>query len=248
MTEQRLVTGLHGVRAALRDHAEQVLELWVDAARHDQRLREIRQLAGKRGVAAQAVARKTLDRIAGGPRHQGVVARLKGSGAFPEQDLDKLLENLDEPAFLLVLDGVQDPHNLGACLRSADGAGVHAVIVPRDRSVGLTPTVAKVASGAAGEVPLVRVTNLARTLNKLREHHGIWLVGTSGDAPRSLYEQDLRGPLALVMGAEGEGMRRLTTEACDYLVHLPMRGGVESLNVSVATGICLYEALRQRAG
>jgi 23S rRNA (guanosine2251-2'-O)-methyltransferase len=187
-----------------------------------------------------------LERIAGEGRHQGVVARLKGSGTWDERDLDELLHGLEDAPFLLILDGVQDPRNLGACLRGADAAGVHAVIVPRDRSAGLSPTVSKVACGAVERVPLVRVTNLARTLKRLREQHGVWLVGTSGDAEQSLYALDLRGPLGIVMGAEGEGMRRLTREACDHLVHLPMRGGVESLNVSVASGICLYEALRQR--
>jgi len=247
VTEQRLVTGLHGVCAALRQHPEQVLALWVDGARRDQRLGELLDLAERHGITPQSATRKTLDRLAGGSRHQGAVARLRGTGARDEAFLDSLLDGLDQAPLLLILDGVQDPHNLGACLRSADAAGVQAVIAPKDRSVGLTPVVTKVASGAVEHIPLVRVTNLARTLKRLRDRYGVWLVGATGAAEKSLYELDLCGPLGLVMGAEGEGMRRLTAESCDYLARLPMRGSVESLNVSVATGICLYEALRQRA-
>ncbi len=246
MTDTRIVAGLHSVRSALRHTPEGMLELWVDAARHDQRLQEILRLARAAGVSVQPVAKKTLDKLAGDSRHQGVVARLRGGGAHDERFLDELLANLDAAPFLLILDGVQDPHNLGACLRSADAAGVHAVIAPKDRSAGLTHTASKVASGAAEHVPFVQVTNLARTLRRLRDGHGIWLVGASGDAEKSLYELDLKGPLGIVMGAEGEGMRRLTAEACDFLASLPMRGSVESLNVSVAAGVCLYEAARQR--
>ncbi|MCP4283408.1 MAG: 23S rRNA (guanosine(2251)-2'-O)-methyltransferase RlmB, partial [Gammaproteobacteria bacterium] len=163
-----------------------------------------------------------------------------------ESALENLLINLDEPPFLLILDGVQDPHNLGACLRSADGAGVHAVIAPKDRSVGLTPVVRKVASGAAESTPFFQVTNLARTLKQLKRDYNLWLVGTAGESEQNMYTADLTGPLALVMGGEEKGMRRLTRDSCDYLVRLPMHGAVESLNVSVATGVCLYEALRQR--
>ncbi len=246
MTDIRTLAGLHSVRSALRHAPERILELWVDAARHDQRLQEILRLARAAGVSAQPVARKTLDKLAGDARHQGVVARRRGGGAHDERFLDDLLANLDAAPFLLILDGVQDPHNLGACLRSADAVGVHAVIAPKDRSVGLTHAASKVASGAAEYVPFVRVTNLARTLRRLRDEQGVWLVGASGDADKSLYQLDLKGPLGIVMGAEGEGMRRLTAEACDFLASLPMRGSVESLNVSVATGVCLYEALRQR--
>ena len=192
-----------------------------------------------------AVDRVRLDRLAGGhARHQGVVASVSVNATSP--DLDDVLAALSEPALLLVLDGVQDPHNLGACLRVADGAGAHAVIAPKDRAVGLNATVVKVASGAADTVPYVTVTNLARTLRELRERD-IWCVGTSDDADKQIYAVDLRVPLALVLGAEGDGMRRLTRETCDVLASIPMHGSVESLNVSVACGICLFEARRQRA-
>jgi 23S rRNA (guanosine2251-2'-O)-methyltransferase len=186
-----------------------------------------------------------LDRVVPGVNHQGVAARSATPTAGNERDLDDLLDRLVEPAFLLVLDGVQDPHNLGACLRTCDAAGAHAIIAPRDNAVGLTPAACKVASGAAGRVPYIQVTNLARTLRRLQEQ-GVWLVGTAGEAETSLFDADLRGPLALVMGGEERGLRRLTREHCDLLVSLPMIGRVESLNVSVATGVALYEALRQR--
>ena len=189
-----------------------------------------------------------LEQLAGGERHQGVAAELVPRAADPETLLEEALESVTGAApLLLVLDGVTDPHNLGACLRSADAAGVAAVIVPRDRAAGLTPVVRKVAAGAAETVPLVQVVNLARTLRDLRDR-GVWLVGTADDAPRTLYDVDLRGPTTLVLGSEGEGMRRLTREACDELVSIPMAGAVESLNVSVATGVALYEAVRQRRG
>jgi 23S rRNA (guanosine2251-2'-O)-methyltransferase len=187
-----------------------------------------------------------LDTRQPGVNHQGVVATTQAPAALDEKALKTLIEDLQEPPLLLILNGVQDPHNLGACLRSADAAGVHAVIAPKDRSVGLTPTACKVASGAAETVPLVQVTNLARTLRWLQDEAGIWVVGTAGETDTLLYDADLQGPLALVMGAEGKGMRRLTREACDALVCLPMAGSVESLNVSVAAGICLFEAVRQR--
>jgi len=178
-------------------------------------------------------------------RHQGVIGRLQPSRERNERDLELLLDGLEHPPFLLVLDGVQDPHNLGACLRTADAAGVDAVIAPRDRAAGLTATACKVACGAAQTVPFIRVTNLARTLGRLQKA-GIWLVGAAGEEDRELYQADLTGPLAIVVGGEGRGLRRLTRERCDLLVSIPMAGIVESLNVSVATGICLYEALRQR--
>lgn len=236
------IFGLHAVIAALRSGRE-CRRLWLQDSRRDQRLQDIVARAEAGGIAIQRVARRQLDELAGSPGHQGVVGEF-GAAAHPES-LEDLLDSLDEPPFLLVLDGVQDPHNLGACLRTADAAGVHAVIAPRDRACGITPVVRKVAAGAAETVPFYMVTNLARTLRDLKAR-GIWLTGTAGEAERSLYEADLTGPMALVMGAEGEGMRRLTREACDHLVRLPMLGSVESLNVSVATGICLFEALRQR--
>ena len=188
-----------------------------------------------------------IARAADGVNHQGVLAWVRSPKPRLEKDLPDLLQGLDRPPFLLILDGVQDPHNLGACLRTADAAGVHAVIAPKDNAAGLTPTVCKVASGAAETVAYVQVTNLARAMDRLKEQ-GIWLTGTAGEATTDVYQADLKGPLGLVMGAEGSGLRRLTRERCDHLVRLPMLGRVESLNVSVATGICLYEALRQRGG
>ncbi len=246
MPDADLVAGLHAVRTALSHSAEDVHELWYDSKRRDRRLREILEQARRARLIPHPVERGELDRITQGANHQGVAARVSAPSALGENTLNTLLDDLQVPPLLLVLDGVQDPHNLGACLRTADAAGVHALIAPRDHAVGLTPVVRKVASGAAGRVPYVQVTNLARTLRQLRDK-GVWLIGTAGEAKQNLYSADLKGPLALVMGGEGKGMRRLTRECCDLLVHLPMRGVVESLNVSVATGVVLYEALRQRA-
>lgn len=237
------IFGLHAVNAALRSGRECV-RLWLQDNRRDARLGEIETRAQKLGVPIERVSRQELDRLADDTRHQGAVGEF-GQAVGPDS-LEELLDNLDQPAFLLVLDGVQDPHNLGACLRTADAAGVHAVIAPKDRACGITPVVRKVAAGAAETVPFFAVTNLARTLKDLKQR-GVWLAGTTGDADQSLYQLDLTGPLAIVMGAEGEGMRRLTAESCDWLAKLPMAGSVESLNVSVATGICLFEALRQRS-
>jgi 23S rRNA (guanosine2251-2'-O)-methyltransferase len=239
--------GIHAVRALLARHAHRVRQLWLsyggDAVT---RLQEIRALAEQAGVVMRAADHTELDRLADGERHQGVVAEVLPRADDPETQLEEALEALgDTPGLLLVLDGVTDPHNLGACMRSADAAGVAAVIVPRDRAAGLTPIVRKVAAGAAESVPLVAVVNLARTLRDLKER-GLWLVGTTDDAQRTLYDVDLTGPTVLVMGSEGEGMRRLTREACDDLVSIPMAGAVESLNVSVATGVALFEAVRQR--
>lgn len=248
MSRSDLLYGLHAVQAALRADRP-VAELWVKAGRHDRRMQAVVHLARQRDIAIHDADRAGLEALVGDVRHQGLVARLDlaATGAQLADNFRALLAGLEEPPFLLVLDGVQDPHNLGACLRTANAAGVHAVIAPRDRAVGLTPAVRKVASGAAETTPFIRVTNLARTLRELKEA-GIWLVGTAGEAGSSLYEADLKGPLALVLGAEGSGLRRLTAEQCDYLVCLPMAGTVESLNVSVAAGICLYEAVRQRSG
>jgi 23S rRNA (guanosine2251-2'-O)-methyltransferase len=239
--------GINSARSALKFGAEQVAELWLDRRRRDQRLAELAGLARKAGVPVRQLDRDTLDAAAGGANHQGVVAWVTAPAARPVQDLDALLAGLDHPPLLLILDGVTDPHNLGACLRSADAAGADAVIAPRDKAVGLTPVAVKVASGAADSVPFIQVTNLARTLERLKDA-GVWLVGTSDAAVGSLFATDLRGPLGLVLGGEGSGLRRLTREHCDLLVSLPMRGRVESLNVSVAAGVCLYEALRQRGG
>lgn len=239
------VAGIHSVRTALKHGGEGVAEVWLERSRRDGRLREIAALARQAGIGIRQVERDEIDRAAQGVNHQGALAWVRAPGARSEHDLLEILDNAAGPPFLLILDEVQDPHNLGACLRSADAAGVHAVIAPRDNAVGLTPTVCKVASGAAETVPYVQVTNLARAMDKLKGQ-GIWLIGTAGEAQTSLFETDLRGPLGLVMGNEGRGLRRLTRERCDLLVRLPMRGRVESLNVSVAAGICLYEALRQR--
>ncbi|MCP1675020.1 23S rRNA (guanosine2251-2'-O)-methyltransferase [Natronocella acetinitrilica] len=239
------VVGIHGVRAALKYDPARVDGVWVERGRRDRRMEQVRELAQRAGVKVYAASRRELDAMAEGAVHQGVVARLRGERPLDEGDLERLLDGLAEPAFLLVVDQVQDPHNLGACLRSADAAGVHAVIAPRDRAVGLTPVVHKVASGATRTTPFIQVTNLARTLEGIKRR-GVFLVGCAGEADHSLYQQDLTGPIALVMGAEGEGMRRLTREHCDFLVRIPMVGHVESLNVSVATGIVLFEALRQR--
>lgn len=247
MSGKQIIYGLHAVQALLDKEPDSLTAVWLDRGRQDKRIQAIFNQAKKVGVTINKVERKELDELCGHSQHQGVAAESQVSGAWDEARLMALLDGLDEPPFLLVLDGVTDPHNLGACLRSADGAGVHAVIAPKDNACTLTGTVRKVASGAAESVPFVQVTNLARTLERLKER-GIWLVGTTGAADQSLYQTDLKGPLAVVMGAEGQGMRRLTAEACDFLVSLPMLGRVESLNVSVTTGICLYEAVRQRGG
>jgi 23S rRNA (guanosine2251-2'-O)-methyltransferase len=241
---QAWVVGLHAVKSALQKSgvAEQLL---VDSKRRDGRIREILELAQTAGVPCLRLPDKVLNERVPGDNHQGVALRVRQRQTQDEPYLKALLKRLDKPPFLLVLDGIQDPHNLGACLRCADGAGVHAVVAPRDRSVALTPTVRKVASGAAETVPFIQVSNLVRTLKWLKAE-GIWLVGTAGEATQSLYRTDLNGALALVMGGEGKGMRRLTREQCDLLVKLPMAGSVESLNVSVASGIVLYEAVRQR--
>ena len=241
-----MIIGIHAVRTALKHGSQRVDTLWFDAARRDRRLRQLLDEARAAGVQPQASDKATLDRMTGGANHQGVVAHGEVPTSLGESALDELLGRLEVPPFLLVLDGVTDPHNLGACLRSAEGAGVHAVIAPRDRAGGLTPVVCKTASGAAETVPFVQVTNLVRTLRYLQDSHRIFVVGAAGDGPAELFQADLTGPLALVMGGEGGGMRRLTRDTCDQLVRLPMAGQVKSLNVSVAAGICLYEAVRQR--
>jgi 23S rRNA (guanosine2251-2'-O)-methyltransferase len=244
MADTRIIHGFHAVTARIRQHADSVQELYVDAQRRDPRVRDLLKLAETSGVRIIPVDAKRLDGLAGNARHQGVAARV--NAAQRVQHLDDVLDTLTEPALLLVLDGVQDPHNLGACLRSADAFGVHAVIAPKDRAVGLNATVEKVASGAADSVPYITVTNLARTLRELKERD-IWVVGADSDAPVDLHGFRHSGALAWVLGAEGEGMRRLTRETCDQLVRIPMLGSVESLNVSVSAGIVLYEARSQRA-
>jgi len=241
-----LVFGIHAVEAALKQSSVQ--ELWLDDSQKPKsRLLKIIEAAKRDKVKIERRSRQDLDAAAKGERHQGVVAVLNEQAPVAQVSLEALLQNLDEPPFLLVLDGVTDPHNLGACLRSANAAGVHAVIAPKDNAVGITPVVRKVACGAAEVTPFYQVTNLARTLRDLQQA-GIWIMGAAGETETNIYEADLKGGLALVMGAEGKGLRRLTRECCDLLVKIPMAGTVESLNVSVATGICLFEALRQRKG
>jgi 23S rRNA (guanosine2251-2'-O)-methyltransferase len=240
------VYGLHAVASLVANRPESVAALSVAQGAVDQRLEDLLEQAAAARIPVTRMARVELDRLLPGACHQGVIAMLQGRvRTWTEADLPVLLAGLDEPAFLLVLDGVQDPHNLGACLRTADAAGVHAVILPRDRAVGVTPVVHKVASGAVESVPLVTVTNLARTLRWLREA-GVWIYGTDDAGGQDLYTADLSGPSAFVLGAEGRGMRRLTREHCDYLLTIPMAGQVSSLNVSVAAGVLLFEALRQR--
>jgi 23S rRNA (guanosine2251-2'-O)-methyltransferase len=245
MSEANLVFGLHAVRTLLQRQAGKVTQLLLLRGREDARITEVLKLARDAEVRIDYRNAHDLDQLAQGERHQGVIALLQKVENLGEGALDELLDKAGPAPFVLVLDGVTDPHNLGACLRTADAAGVHAVIVPRDRAAGMSPVVRKVAAGAAETVPLVQVVNLARTLRWLKER-GLWLVGTDDQAGTTLHAAKLTGPLAVVMGAEGEGMRRLTRENCDLLVSIPMQGVVESLNVSVATGVMLYEALRQR--
>ncbi|MBX3618480.1 MAG: 23S rRNA (guanosine(2251)-2'-O)-methyltransferase RlmB [Rhizobacter sp.] len=239
----KILFGFHAVTVRLKTAPRSIVEVHVDATRRDQRMRQFAERAKEAGVRLVDSDDERLHKMCGTHRHQGVVARVEPVAM--SHSLDDTLDAVDGPALLLVLDGITDPHNLGACLRVADGAGAHAVIAPKDHAVGVNATVAKVASGAAETVPYFMVTNLARTLNELKERD-IRVIGTSDAAQKSLYDIDLTGPVALVLGAEGSGMRQLTGKSCDELVRLPMKGAVESLNVSVASGVCLYEALRQR--
>ncbi len=242
-SSHKIVFGFHAVGVRLKMAPKSVLEVFFDASRRDARMRQFIERAKEAGVPLHEADGLRLSRLCGNHGHQGVVARVAD---IPQQhSLDELLDSLEVPPLLLVLDGVTDPHNLGACLRVADGSGAHAVIAPKDHAAGINATVAKVASGAADSVPYFMVTNLARTLNELKERN-IWVIGTAGEAEKSIYQVDMRVPTALVLGAEGPGMRQLTRKTCDELVHIPMQGAVESLNVSVASGVCLYEALRQR--
>ena len=242
--EPRVVFGFHAVLARLRADPSSVLEIFLDQGRHDVRAKGLEHAAEQAGVRLMRVPTKRLDGFYGGARHQGVVARIEVQRAA--DSLDELLEGIPGPPLLLVLDGVTDPHNLGACLRVANAAGAHAVIAPKDRAAGITAAVSKVASGAAEATPFLMVTNLARCLSDLKEKN-IWIVGADERADKTLFEADLPDAIAWVLGAEGEGMRRLTRESCDLLVRIPMRGAVKSLNVSVAAGVCLFESLRRRA-
>ena len=254
MSTPKTLFGFHALGVRLKTAPQSIIEIFFDPSRRDARMRQFVERAQEAGVRMLEADGVRLARLCGSHGHQGVAARVHQLAQV--NSLDELLENLeaanadlpeadrDQP-LILVLDGVTDPHNLGASLRVADGAGVHAVIAPKDHAAGINATVAKVASGAAETVPYFMVTNLARTLNELKERN-IWVIGTSDQATQTLYQADLKGPVALVLGAEGDGMRQLTSKTCDQLVSIPMRGAVESLNVSVASGVCLYEALRQR--
>ncbi|WP_442597357.1 23S rRNA (guanosine(2251)-2'-O)-methyltransferase RlmB [Parapusillimonas sp. JC17] len=246
MSSHQVLAGFHAVTARLRHAPESIKELYVEASRRDKRMQSFIEQAQAANVRVRPVPADRLDGLANGTRHQGVVAlALAHALAIDVDEVLDLLEDRSEPALLLILDGVTDPHNLGACLRTADAAGVHAVIAPRDRAVGLNTTVQRVACGAADTVPYIMVTNLARTMRRLKERD-VWLVGTDDQAQASMHQVDARRAMAWVMGAEGEGMRRLTRETCDELVNIPMLGSVESLNVSVASAVCLYESVRQR--
>ncbi len=243
MSAPKVLFGFHAVGVRLKVAPESVVEVYFEASRRDARMRQFIERAKEAGVRLIEADGLRLAKLAGSHGHQGVAAIVQ---ALPQaHSLDDLLDQISAPPLLLVLDGVTDPHNLGACLRVADGAGAHAVIAPKDHAAGLNATVSKVASGAAETVPYFMVTNLARTLNELKERN-IWVIGTAGESDKSIYQVDLKGPTALVLGAEGPGMRQLTRKTCDELVHIPMHGAVDSLNVSVASGVCLYEAVRQR--
>ncbi|CAI8155344.1 MAG: 23S rRNA (guanosine-2'-O-)-methyltransferase RlmB [Pseudidiomarina mangrovi] len=247
MSKKITIFGLHSVRALMAQHPERLVEFYATRERQDKPLQELIQQAQQLGIKAQFVPKASLDKRAEEGNHQGVVITALEAPALSEHDLPDLVAAAGKKALFLVLDGVTDPHNLGACLRTADATGVTAVIVPKDKSASITPIVRKVASGAAETVPLVQVTNLARALRELQELQ-VWVIGTAGEATNNLYAIDYTGPVALVMGAEGDGMRRLTRETCDQLIKIPLLGTVSSLNVSVATAVCLYEVVRQRLG
>lgn len=247
MSDTDLVYGIHAVRHTLLNCPQEVLELWIKKDWRARGISEIRTLALRQGLAVQEVSGATLDELVSEGVHQGVVLRRRAPRLRDESDLAVLVGKCDKPPLVLVLDGIQDPHNLGACLRTADAAGVDAVVIPVHRGVGLTGAARKAASGAAETVPLIAATNLARALRAIRDS-GVWLIGTADDAKQTVFEADFTRPSAIVLGSEDRGMRRLTREHCDTLVRIPMFGSVESLNVSVVTGICLYEAIRQRRG
>jgi len=241
--EPRVLFGFHAILARLRSEPKSVLEVFLDEARHDGRIKDLASVAERAGVKVMKVPAKRLDGFYGGGRHQGVVARVEEKSL--SHSLDEILEQVKGPPLLLLLDGVTDPHNLGACLRVANAAGVHAVVAPKDRAAGISAAVSKVASGAAEATPYIMVTNLARTIDELKERE-IWVVGTDERAEQSIYQANLPEAIAWVLGAEGEGMRRLTREKCDLLVRIPMAGELGSLNVSVAAGICLFDSVRRR--
>ena len=239
------LSGIHAVQSALESDPDNVVQVWVAESKRNQRVVNLAQQAQKQGLILHKASMNQLDKLAKSRKHQGIVAEYNAPKSWDDNELFNLLSELDKPPLLLILDGVTDPHNLGACLRTAEGAGVDAVIAPKDKAAGLTPTARKVASGAAETIPFVQVTNLVRTIDLLKDA-GVWITGTSDKATQDLYAGDYKTPTAIVMGAEGKGLRRLTEEHCDHLISIPMAGKVSSLNVSVATGVCLYEVVRQR--
>ena len=244
---KQYIFGLHAVTALIDKQPERIIRLLVAEERGDKKIDALLKQARRQGIDITQASRPELDGLTGDGNHQGVAALCAKTKTYSESDIEGMLEDIQGPAFFLVLDGVQDPHNLGACFRSADAAGVHAIIAPRDKAASITPVVSKVASGAAETVPFIQVTNLARTLDQLKEA-GVWIYGAAGEADASIYQTDFKGHVAIVLGAEGDGLRRLTRDKCDGLVKIPMTGSVASLNVSVATGVILFEVVRQRLG
>lgn len=245
MTHSSRLGGIHTVQAALEHTPEKIIRAWLDSKRQDGRIREIGRRIASAGIPVEAVSRKSLDAMLKERNHQGVVIEIRLPVEQGEKDLFSTVDAATDVPFYLVLDQVQDPHNLGACLRTADAVGVQGIVVPKDNATGVTPTVCKVASGAAESVPVYRVTNLSRILRQLKKS-GLWIIGADGNAEQSVFDTDLSGPVAVVIGAEGHGLRRLTREQCDLIIKLPMAGKVESLNLSVAAGVLLYEVVRQR--
>lgn len=245
MNKSTLIYGIHSVESLLRQNPTRIQRIYIQKARHDKKIKLLLELAENAKLTIDFLPQEEMDQLSAYQNHQGIIAFCHTQFIYNEKDLSTLIKNLTSPPFILILDGVQDPHNLGACFRSADAAGVHFIIAPKDKAASITPVVTKVASGATETVPFVQVTNLARTLQQLKEF-GIWIYGAAEEAPQSLYQTNLTGPLALVLGAEGSGLRRLTKENCDVLIQIPMQGFVSSLNVSVAAGVLLFEALRQR--
>lgn len=245
MKTPKLIFGYHSVISMLSHTPKHVVNIYLQSKKHDEHCEEILKFAKTHQIPLKYLARDRLGEMVYHANHQGIVAEVNRAGDYTESDLKVILEKIDTVPLLLILDGIQDPHNLGACLRTANAAGVHAVIAPKDRACGLTPTVYKVASGAVELTPFIQVTNLARTIRMLKEMN-IWIYGATEDAKQDIYQIDLKGPAALVFGAEGEGLRHLTRELCDFVIKIPMYGIVSNLNVSVATGVCLFEAIRQR--
>lgn len=242
-TKEEIIYGIHAVESAINNDIDNVLTIWLEKSRHDKRIQDLIELIESKGLKYELTDKKTLDKKAKSPRHQGAVMQYRTATLYTEKELDQFLDKNN--LLILVLDGITDPHNFGACLRTADACGVDCVIIPKDNAVGITPVVRKVASGAVDTVPVVQVTNLVRSIKKIQEA-GVWVYGAAGETDQSLFQADLKGKTAIVMGAEEKGLRRLTRETCDVLLRIPMQGNVESLNVSVATAVFLYEVVRQR--